>query len=106
MPPVGAVSNPNRQKSVSNLTTRERRRVHAELSGAGDRGGGGVSFRPVAGTSEYVMPSGKQHGIGHGDQRAVVVEVGGGLRTYETGGGRCSTVMPSIRSAAAGVGSR
>lgn len=31
-------------------------------------------------TVEY--PSGRQCEIGHGDQRAVVVEVGGGLRTY------------------------
>jgi aldose 1-epimerase len=38
----------------------------------------------VTGTSENVMPSGEQHEIRYGDQRAVVVEVGGGLRTYET----------------------
>jgi hypothetical protein len=38
LPPLGAVSNPNRQKSVSNLTTRERRRIHAEPSGAQDGG--------------------------------------------------------------------
>ncbi len=31
-------------------------------------------------------PSGRQCEIGHGDQRAVVVEVGGGLRTYGCGG--------------------
>lgn len=31
-------------------------------------------------------PSGAQHEIRHGDQRAVVVEVGGGLRTYTVGG--------------------
>ena len=31
-------------------------------------------------------PSGDQIGIGYGDQRAVVVEVGGGLRTYSVGG--------------------
>ena len=28
-------------------------------------------------------PSGDQHEIAHGDQRAVVVEVGGGLRIYD-----------------------
>lgn len=32
------------------------------------------------------LPSGVQHEIRHGDQRAVVVEVGGGLRTYVVGG--------------------
>ena len=31
-------------------------------------------------------PSGKQFEIEHGDQRVVVVEVGGGLRSYEVGG--------------------
>ncbi|MDA8062402.1 MAG: aldose 1-epimerase family protein [Actinomycetota bacterium] len=31
-------------------------------------------------------PSGRQVLLAHGDQRAVVVEVGGGLRTYEVGG--------------------
>jgi aldose 1-epimerase len=31
------------------------------------------------------MPSGTQHELRHGDQRAVVVEVGGGLRTYTSG---------------------
>jgi aldose 1-epimerase len=33
-----------------------------------------------------VNPSGEQWEIRHGDQRAVVVEVGGGLREYEVGG--------------------
>lgn len=32
-----------------------------------------------------VPPSGQQYEIRHGDQRAVVVEVGGGLRTYDVG---------------------
>jgi aldose 1-epimerase len=32
------------------------------------------------------MPSGEQHEIRHGDQRAVIVEVGGGLRSYGAGG--------------------
>jgi aldose 1-epimerase len=31
-------------------------------------------------------PSGEQHEIRHGDQRAVIVEVGGGVRAYEDGG--------------------
>ncbi len=34
-----------------------------------------------------MLPSGNQYEIVHGDQRAVIVEVGGGLRVYETGGG-------------------
>lgn len=33
-----------------------------------------------------VLPSGGQHPIAYGDQEAVVVEVGGGLRTYTAGG--------------------
>ncbi len=33
--------------------------------------------------SSSSLPSGDQHEITHGDQRAVVVEVGGGLRIYE-----------------------
>ena len=32
-----------------------------------------------------INPSGEQYEIRHGDQRAVVVEVGGGLRTYSIG---------------------
>lgn len=31
-------------------------------------------------------PSGRQFELTHGDQRAVVVEVGGGLRTYSVAG--------------------
>lgn len=31
-------------------------------------------------------PSGKQFEIAHGKQRATIIEVGGGLRVYETGG--------------------
>ncbi len=34
-----------------------------------------------------VLPSGVQHEISHRDQRVVVVEVGGGLRIYETAAG-------------------
>jgi aldose 1-epimerase len=37
--------------------------------------------------SDPVFPSGDQHEIRHGAQRAVIVEVGGGLRVYETEGG-------------------
>ena len=33
-----------------------------------------------------IAPSGKQITIAVGDQRAVVVEVGGGLRSYSAGG--------------------
>lgn len=40
----------------------------------------------MAGTTTPVVPSGAQHELSHGDQRAVVVEVGGGLRIYEAGG--------------------
>jgi aldose 1-epimerase len=39
---------------------------------------------PVAEPIPSTAPSGDQHEITHGDQRAVVVEVGGGLRIYET----------------------
>jgi aldose 1-epimerase len=38
-----------------------------------------VSTRPIP-------PSGEQHELVHGDQRAVVVEVGGGLRSYAVAG--------------------
>ena len=33
-----------------------------------------------------ISPSGEQIEIAHGDQRAMIVEVGGGLRTYAAGG--------------------
>jgi aldose 1-epimerase len=33
-----------------------------------------------------IAPSGQQHEMVHGDQRAVVVEVGGGVRSYEVAG--------------------
>lgn len=33
-----------------------------------------------------VLPSGEQHEISRGDQRAVIVEVGGALRSYQAGG--------------------
>lgn len=41
----------------------------------------------VAPVSDPVLPSGDQHEIRHGDQRVVIVEVGGGLRAYETAAG-------------------
>jgi aldose 1-epimerase len=59
--------------------------------------------------NQSVLPSGEQHEIRHGDHRAVIVEVGGGLRLYETeagpvldgyeatercGGGRGQPLMP------------
>lgn len=40
----------------------------------------------VAPGDEVSSPSGRQFEIAHGDHRAVVVEVGGGLRTYTVGG--------------------
>jgi aldose 1-epimerase len=40
---------------------------------------------PVPPTTE-LSPSGEQHEIGHGDQRAVVTEVGATLRSYTVGG--------------------
>jgi hypothetical protein len=33
------------------------------------------------------IPSGAQYEIGHGDQHAIVVEVGGGIRSTHTEGG-------------------
>ena len=56
-----------------------------------------------------VAPSGEQFEIRYGEQRAVAVEVGGGLRTYSVGdravldgyavdaacdGARCQTLVP------------
>jgi aldose 1-epimerase len=40
----------------------------------------------VSGADARVLPSGEQIEISAGDQRAVVVEVGGGLRSYTAGG--------------------
>jgi aldose 1-epimerase len=37
-------------------------------------------------TQEALLPTGAQHEIAHGDQRAVVTEVGATLRAYEVGG--------------------
>ena len=41
----------------------------------------------MTGPLQPVMPSGEQHEISHDAQRAVVVEVGGGLRAYEAADG-------------------
>ncbi len=76
------------KKPVSNLTTREASRVHARLPTAGaHHGPRGYRVGTVTGPPQTVMPSGEQHELRHGDQSAVVVEVGGGLRTYETADG-------------------
>jgi len=48
-----------------------------ELPGAGLLG---------AGLSETELPSGRQYTIVHGADRATVVEVGGGLRSYVADG--------------------
>src|SRR5262245_38745648 len=37
-------------------------------------------------TVDGLRPTGAQHVIGHGDQLATVVQVGGGLRAYEVAG--------------------
>ena len=50
------------------------------------RGGSGTRRPRGAGIAGVISPSGEQIEIGHGDQRAVVVEVGGGLRAYSAGG--------------------
>lgn len=41
----------------------------------------------VAAVTDQHSPSGRQYEIQHGDQRAVIVEVGGGLRVYESARG-------------------
>ncbi len=52
-----------------------------------DRRQGLPSDPPTAtGTDAFVAPSGEQVEITHGDQRATVVELGGGLRTYTSRG--------------------
>jgi len=45
----------------------------------------GVSERSPASEPEPLAPSGEQIEIVHGDQRVIVVEVGGALRAYEVG---------------------
>jgi aldose 1-epimerase len=51
-------------------------------------------------------PSGEQFEISHGEQRATVVEVGGGVRQYEVGGRPSSIPIRSRRSATALTGRR
>src|SRR6478609_2457105 len=46
----------------------------------------GRRARTLPRTMALLPPSGRQYELRHGDQRAVVVEVGGGLRLYEVGG--------------------
>jgi aldose 1-epimerase len=50
------------------------------------------------------MPSGQQHEIRHGEQRAVVVEVGGGLRCYSVAGGELLDGYPIDEPCAGGRG--
>jgi aldose 1-epimerase len=45
-----------------------------------------LRMAPVHASPDAPPPSGEQHELRCGDQRAVVVEVGGGLREYEAGG--------------------
>jgi aldose 1-epimerase len=73
-----------------------RSRAGGRAEARNDRGGrreGPVSEAPVSegrrdplGSPGRIPPSGDQYEIRHGDQRAVVVEVGGGIREYEVGG--------------------
>ena len=49
-------------------------------------------------------PSGEQYELRHGEQRAVVVEVGGGIRAYEATGRRILDGYPSERMASGGRG--
>jgi aldose 1-epimerase len=51
-----------------------------------------------------VLPSGEQWTIRHGDQEVVVVEVGGGLRTFAFGGGDVVAGYPSDARCLAGRG--
>ncbi len=44
-----------------------------------------MTNRPETPDSGLVLPSGRQHELAHGDQRAVVVEVGAGIRAYDAG---------------------
>ncbi len=50
----------------------------------GDRGAPAVGAGPEAAAEP--LPSGRQHVIGHGDQSAVITEVGATLRSYDAGG--------------------
>ena len=49
-------------------------------------------------------PSGEQIEISHGDQRAVVVEVGGGLRAYSAGGRELLDAYPADGQITSGRG--
>ena len=60
--------------------------------------------RPYRNRDERCGPSGEQVEIAFGDQRAVVVEVGGGLRTYAVGGARSSTATAPTRCCRSGRG--
>jgi aldose 1-epimerase len=51
-----------------------------------------------------MLPSGRQVEIAAGDQRAVVVEVGGGLRTYSAGGNALLDGYPEDRMCTSGRG--
>ena len=51
-------------------------------------------------------PSGEQIEIAHGDQQAVVVEVGGGLRTYSRGRPRAARRLRGGRAYAPRAGGR
>jgi aldose 1-epimerase len=46
-------------------------------------------------------PSGEQYEIAHGDHRATIVEVGGGVREYSVGGRAVLDRIRSTRSATA-----
>jgi hypothetical protein len=50
-----------------------------------------------------IAPSGEQLELRAGDQRAVVVEVGAGLRAYSAAGGSSSTATASRRRARPGA---
>ena len=52
-----------------------------------------------------IQPSGEQLEIEAGDQRAVVVEVGGGLRAYSVGGRDVLDGTAPTSRAASGAGS-
>jgi aldose 1-epimerase len=58
----------------------------------------------VEGTRRAVAPSGEQLEIAFGDQQAVVVEVGGGLRSYSVGGRDALDGYPAEGMATSGRG--
>ena len=66
---------------------------------------GGVRRRPcVRCLVDVFSPSGEQFEISRGDQRAVVVEVGGGLRAYSAGGRELLDAYPADGQIASGRG--